>query len=80
MNPTQNHSDSPALMKRVPGDTIEARQDDPVSADDPLVSTPVIVLRVFIVGAIILSLLWINTTDNPVRGNDIVEHLFWDSD
>jgi hypothetical protein len=68
VNTTQNHGDS-ALMKRVPGDIVEARQ------------AAVIVLAVaailFLVATVILGIVWIEG-DNLVRGNDVellVEHL-----
>ena len=58
VNTTQNHKDY-ALIKRVPGDVIEARQWE----------IPIATLVSFIVSGIILTLVFISD-DNPVRGND----------
>ena len=63
---TQNHGDD-ALMKRVPGDIIEARQA-------VLFVVPAVVF--IIVGEAILTVLYIGQ-DDPVRGSDVeflVEH------
>ena len=56
---TQNHRDS-ALMKREPGDIIEARQ----------LAIPVAGLIFFIVADIVFAIVWIEE-DNPVRGSDV---------
>ena len=60
VNTTQNHTDS-ALMKRVPGDIIEARQVEFIP--EALAVTALIV-------GVYVSLLWIHE-DDPVRGNDV---------
>ena len=54
----QTHKDS-ALMKRVPGDIIEARQ--------AIIVIPVVGLVLFIVADIAFSIWWISK-DDPVRG------------
>jgi hypothetical protein len=69
-------NDNAALMKRVPGDVIEARQELPV----PLAAlNPQVLTVVAIVGVISLSIDWV-LQDNPVRGNDYVEFLVEHSD
>ena len=63
---TQNHGDS-ALTKRVPGDIIEARQEE---------LAPGVLTVIGIVSAITLSILWVEG-DDSVRGNGVellVEH------
>ena len=60
VNTTQNHTDS-ALMKRVPGDIIEARQVEFIP--DALIVTALI-------ASVYIDLLWIHE-DDPVRGNDV---------
>ena len=63
---TENHNDSPAaLMKRVPGQIIEARFG-------PAIVPPVLTV-IAIVAAITLSIIWIES-DDPVRGNNVLEH------
>ena len=68
----QNQSDSAvisALMKRVPGDIIEARQGLPVVV-------PVIAVILLVMASVYFPLIWISY-DDPVRGNDVeflVEH------
>ena len=67
---TKNYSDT-ALMKRVPGDIIEARQEG-----DPPEGIPIPWVIAIIIGAAVLSLIWLST-DHDVRGNDVeflVEH------
>ena len=59
---TQSQSDS-ALIKRVPSDTVEARQAE-VAALIPI--GPIIILTVF---EVMLTVV-IVSGDNPVRGND----------
>ena len=57
-----------ALMKRVPGDIIEARQ--------AMLVIPVAVLIAAIATEVVLTIVWISS-DDPVRGNDVesfVEH------
>ena len=69
-NATQNHSDSAALMKRGPGDIIEARFGPAI--------VPYVLVVIAIVAAITLSIIWVEG-DDPVRGNDIeflVEHSY----
>ena len=59
----QNHSDS-ALMKRGPGDTIEARQI-------PVDPVPVVIGGIFVIILVVsVSIAWISH-DNPVRDNDV---------
>ena len=65
VNTTQNHIDD-ALMKRVPGDIIEARQFE----------FPAVFLTISIIVDVVLSINFI-TKDDSVRGNDVdflVEH------
>jgi hypothetical protein len=57
---TQNHCDS-ALIRRVPGDIIEARQDL------PLVTSGIVLI---IIAEVALTLAYISQ-DNPVRGSDV---------
>ena len=59
---TQNQSDK-ALMKRVPGDIIEARQ---------LELIPTVFVIAAIIAGITAGILWI-VDDDPVRGNDVLE-------
>ena len=60
---TSNHSDR-ALMKRVPGDIIEARQ--------AAVIVPPVLIIVAIIAEVVLGIVWVEG-DNPVRlgGNDV---------
>ena len=62
VNATQNRCDV-ALIKRVPGDIIEARQVEP---DVAIPGGPIILI---VVGEIMLTMSYIGQ-DNPVRGND----------
>ena len=62
---TQSHSDT-ALMKRVPGHVIVARQE----------IAPAVFAVLTIIAAIVLSIVWVEG-DDKVRGNDVeclVEH------
>ena len=59
VNPSKNHIDG-ALMKRVPGDIIEARQVEILD----------IALVFVIVTAVLIDIKWI-TEDKPVRGNEV---------
>ena len=59
VNTTQNHKDS-ALMKRVPGDIIEARQWE----------TPAVIAVAVLIADVFLGIIWIQG-DDPVRGNDM---------
>ena len=66
VNTTQNHrdsSDSSSLMKRIPGDVIEARLTVPL----PI---PIALIIVTVVATVVLSVLWVKE-DDPVRGNDV---------
>ena len=57
---TENHSDG-ALMKRAPGDIIDARQEELL---------PEVAIIVAIVASVVLSIVWIKD-DGPVRGSDV---------
>ena len=60
---TTHHSDG-ALMRRVPGDIIEARQAENIAV-------PPIVTVIVIVAAVILSIPWITDHDDKVRDNGV---------
>ena len=64
---SKQNSDS-ALMKRVPGDIIEARQ--------AIVIIPTVLFILSIVADVVFAIVWI-ADDDPVSGNDVkffVEH------
>jgi hypothetical protein len=71
LSATQNHSDSgTALMKRVPGEIIEARQG--------VEAIPVYAVIITVLALVALGIIWVEG-DDPVRGslNDVeflVEH------
>ena len=63
VNTTQNHRDSDSsLMKRIPGDVIEARAVP--------VIIPVALIIASIVVTVVLTVLWVKE-DDPVRGSDV---------
>jgi hypothetical protein len=67
---TQNHTDT-TVMKRVPGDVMEARQGGGIPI---IIVGPVAVA--FLLAAIVLTIAWI-LEDDSVRGDDVeflVEH------
>jgi hypothetical protein len=74
VNATRAHNDRTALIKRMPGDIIEAREVVGFAALAP----PMLVI-IGITAAIALSIVWVED-DDPVRGNDYVEFLVEYSD
>ena len=59
---SQNHTDS-QVMKRVPGDIIEARQAPP-----PAALAPVLGVTLIVVAAVLISIPLVGHHDNKVRG------------
>ena len=58
---TQNHKDHSALMKRAPGDIIEARQWE----------TPAVIAVAVLIADVFLGIIWIEE-DDAVRGNAVL--------